>query len=291
MKADIIWLRSTDSTNEEARRRLSDIDNLSVLSAYEQTAGRGQRGNRWSSAPGENLTFSIVLKFATPDMHNGRKDLLPEIKACAQFVLTQIASLSVIDFLLSYGIKGQIKWPNDIYVGPEKICGMLIENSIRGNHISSSIIGIGLNINQRNFEVTLTNPTSMVLACRKKVSTDDPANDLTDFDLKRCLEKLTDIFTRRIKDYFSAPAQSIREEYISHLWRLNETADLVDYTSLPSGHLEGPSNPVMNSGPSPGRQFTGIIRGVTPSGMLMVEDIEKGELKEFAFKEIGYILK
>ena len=61
-KHDIIWYDKLDSTNDEAKRRISDIDNLSVLSAMEQTAGRGQRGNKWSSCCGENLLFSIVLK-------------------------------------------------------------------------------------------------------------------------------------------------------------------------------------------------------------------------------------
>ena len=149
-KHDIMWLDTVDSTNDEARRHISDIDNLSVLSALEQTAGRGQRGNRWTSRPGENLTFSIVLKS-------------PVLMADDHFALNEIAALSVTDFLSIYGIKAEIKWPNDIYVDGRKICGILIENSFRGKSISTSIIGIGLNINQRNFDVNLPNPTSMVL--------------------------------------------------------------------------------------------------------------------------------
>ena len=66
-KYDIIWSEELDSTNDEARRRISDLDNLSVLSVERQTAGRGQRGNSWKSAPGENLTFSIILKFRKGD--------------------------------------------------------------------------------------------------------------------------------------------------------------------------------------------------------------------------------
>ena len=61
-KHDIMWFDSLDSTNDEAARHISDIDNLSVLSALEQSKGRGQKGNSWLSAPGINLTFSVVLK-------------------------------------------------------------------------------------------------------------------------------------------------------------------------------------------------------------------------------------
>ena len=109
-KHDIIWLQSVDSTNEEAKRHISDIDNLSVLSALEQTSGRGQRGNTWTSAPGENLMFSIVLKFSDTSADGG-SDVLSPLHARDQFVLNEIASLSVVDFLSQHGIPARIKWP------------------------------------------------------------------------------------------------------------------------------------------------------------------------------------
>ena len=273
-KHDIIWLQSVDSTNEEAKRHISDIDNLSVLSAYEQTEGRGQRGNTWTSTPGENLMFSIVLKN-------------PKISARDQFGINEITSLSVVDFLSQHGISARIKWPNDIYVGSKKICGILIENSLRGSVISSSIIGIGLNVNQRNFDVNLPNPTSMAL-CQPEST----------YEIHQCLEEFMDIFrsyVSRLMDY--GTGVSLRESYISKLWRLNEQTIFIDYTSLPSGCHEGPMN--ISSSCSPGfpgqtapagRPFTGIIRGLSPIGLLIVEEMEKGELREFAFKEIGYIL-
>ena len=107
-KHDIIWLDSIDSTNEEAKRHISDIDNLSVLSALSQSEGRGQKGNKWSSVPGENLTFSIVLKFgeqaagkAGPGVA-GKLQLV--VAAREQFVLTEITSLSIVEFLSRHGI-------------------------------------------------------------------------------------------------------------------------------------------------------------------------------------------
>ena len=186
-KHDIIWLESIDSTNEECRRRISDIDNLSVVAALSQTSGKGQRGNVWLSEAGQNLTFSIVLKFPA----KGLKAEMEPMLAYDQFVLSEITSLAIVDLLADFGIEAKIKWPNDIYVGDRKICGILIENSLRGEWIQHSIIGIGLNVNQRNFDVTLPNPTSMVLC----------SGILEEYDLDYILEKLMDIFKHYIKKF------------------------------------------------------------------------------------------
>ena len=256
-KHDIIWVESVDSTNEECRRHISEIDNLSVLSAMSQTKGRGQRGNSWSSAPGENLTFSIVLKFPLP----GEFAELEPMHAYDQFILSQIASLSVIELLSEHGIKAQIKWPNDIYVGDRKICGMLIENSVRGEWMANSIIGIGLNINQRNFDVSIPNPTSMALC------SSDP--DIS-FDKNKLLEVFMDIFKEYMNRYCHIRGGYGRLclLYLAQLWRKD----------IPATYLEHESE-----------EFTGIIRGVSDKGCLLVETPE-GIIKEFSFKEISYII-
>ena len=283
-KHDIMWLKSVDSTNEEARRHISDIDNLSVLSAYEQTAGRGQRGNTWTSNAGENLMFSIVLKS-------------PVLMAEDHFALNEITALSVADFLTTYGIKAEIKWPNDIYVGDRKICGILIENSFRGNAISSSIIGIGLNINQRNFNVNLPNPTSMVLCMQNQ---DDRSRHTTEsFDIKTCLEGFMNIFTSYYDRFLttSCDLSPLRQRYLDSLWRSGKPSRFIDYTALPSGHLDGPMNICTEKAPDTGipsakrygNEFPGIIRGLSETGNLLVEYLT-GQLREFGFKEIGYIL-
>jgi BirA family biotin operon repressor/biotin-[acetyl-CoA-carboxylase] ligase len=248
-KYDIIWLQNVDSTNEEARRRFSECDNLSVLSALSQTSGKGQRGNSWSSEPGANLTFSIVLK-------GGYR-----IKAYDQFILSEITALSVIDFLSLHGINSSVKWPNDIYIDKRKICGILVENNLRCGFISSSIIGIGLNINQKNFDVNLPNPTSMIL--EDKVG--------KHYDVTTCLEKFMEIFsgnvTRFLENYDNR--QELRMKYISKLWRKDE---VYRYIRTSDGTI-----------------FNGIIRGVSEVGHLILEN-NKGELMEFAFKEISYII-
>jgi len=277
MKADIIWLASIDSTNEEAKRRISDIDNLSVVSALEQTSGRGQRGNAWDSTPGENLLFSIVLKS-------------PSIKAEEHFALNEITALSVIDFLSTYGVKAKIKWPNDIYVGEKKICGILIENSFLGRDISSSIIGIGLNINQRNFNVRLPNPTSLLL-CRAQ---EEP------LDIQRCLNGFMDIFTSYHDRFLTSDRDlsPLRQRYLDTLWRSGKPSLFIDFTILPTGRLDGPMNlftpeppdtdiPLQNQ---TGKVFPGIIRGLSETGNLLVEDLSTGLVRQFGFKEIGYIL-
>lgn len=147
---DIMWFDTLDSTNEEVRRRIDSLDNLSVVAVRCQTSGRGQGTNSWESAPGENLTFSIVLK----DLN-----ILPK----EQIVISQITALSVVELLEKHGIEAKIKLPNDIYVGSKKICGILIENTLCSNKIRWSIIGIGINVNQTVFPTHLPNPTSILL--------------------------------------------------------------------------------------------------------------------------------
>ena len=147
---DIIWLDKAESSNDEARKAIDALDNLSVVAVRCQTAGRGQGTNSWVSAPGENLTFSVVLK-----------DL--DISASEVVAISQITALSVVDFLSKHGIEAKIKLPNDIYVRSKKICGILIENSLCGNKIKWSIVGIGINVNQTIFPSSLPNPTSMLL--------------------------------------------------------------------------------------------------------------------------------
>lgn len=248
-KYDIIWLQNVDSTNEEARRRFSECDNLSVLSAVSQTSGKGQRGNSWSSEPGANLTFSIILK-------DGYR-----IKAYDQFVLSEITALSVIDFLSFHGIDSSIKWPNDIYVDKKKICGILVENSLRGEFVSSSIIGIGLNINQRNFDVNLPNPTSMILE----------DNIGKHFDVTTCLEKFMEIFSGNVSRFLenNDNRHELRRKYLSKMWRKDEACRYIRT--------------------SDGGAFNGIIRDLSEVGHLILENNE-GELMEFAFKEISYII-
>lgn len=149
----IIWLERAESTNHELRSRIDGLDNLSVIAAREQTAGRGQGDHSWFSSPGANLTFSMLMRFGEGwPVTLGSSD--------AAFV-TRICTLAIHDYLLDRGIESRIKWPNDIWVGERKICGILIENSSMGGQLSWSIAGIGLNVNETSWPAELPNPVSM----------------------------------------------------------------------------------------------------------------------------------
>ena len=167
--AGIIWHDRVDSTNSLALRQISTLDNLSVLAAREQTAGRGQRGNRWLSRPGENLTFSLVLRFG-----EGGFPPLAAKQACRINILAPVA---VRDFLREEGCDCRIKWPNDVFAGGKKICGILVENGLGGGEIVHSVIGIGINMNQRVFD-DLANATSLSCMTGKQ------------YDLHASLEKV-----------------------------------------------------------------------------------------------------
>lgn len=135
----LISLPSCHSTNDIVAD-MADEGSLfegAVVTTANQTKGKGQRGNTWLSAPGENLTFSIYLK---PKF----------LKPSQQFELNRIVSLALFDVIQSLceNTQVRIKWPNDLYVKNHKIAGILIENNINHLQISQSIVGIGLNINQ-----------------------------------------------------------------------------------------------------------------------------------------------
>jgi len=172
----IIWNEVLDSTNNELKRNGERYDNLSIVAARYQTAGRGQGNHSWKSAAGENLTFSILLRFGN--------ELLRPLKANAIVLITQVATLSLRELLLSEGLPAQIKWPNDIWVDGRKICGMLIENTLDREYVASSVIGIGLNLNQQEFDPLLPNPVSLWQLTGKK------------YDPEATLDRYAQVFCR-----------------------------------------------------------------------------------------------
>ena len=146
--SQITWHKSLKSTNTELREHISEYDNLSVVATVEQSAGRGQGDHSWYASPGKNLTFSIVFK--------------PErLNAADALYLSRITTLSLLSYLKNKGVEARIKWPNDIWVGEKKICGILIENILNAQWVESSIIGIGLNLNEENWPEELPNPVSL----------------------------------------------------------------------------------------------------------------------------------
>lgn len=200
-KVRIIWLDSAKSTNSELRMRLGELDNLSVIAAVEQTAGRGQGSHTWYSSPRTNLTFSILYRF--PEDGQGL------LKVADMLLVTQITTLGIRDYLLSKGITAGIKWPNDIWVGDRKICGILIENILDGDRIEASIVGIGLDVNEETWPEELPNPVSM--------------KQLTGvhYELVSELEELCESISKR---YFQSMDEegrkSLEKEFNEHMFRL-----------------------------------------------------------------------
>lgn len=242
----ILWFETLDSTNNEALRRLDGLDNLSVLAAREQTAGRGQRGNRWHAAPGENLTFSLVFKPGFP---------LPAAEA---FGISRAAALAVREYLQSRGISAFVKWPNDIYVRNRKICGMLVENALQDGFVRASVIGIGLNVNQRTFRPDLVNPVSMALVSGENYTPETELEALCGF-LAAALGALA------VPEETAAQARRYRDA----LYRLGERHEYVRCAD--------------------GTSFHARIRDVDSTGRLLLEN-EKGERESFAFKEISFVI-
>jgi BirA family biotin operon repressor/biotin-[acetyl-CoA-carboxylase] ligase len=136
----IIYLSVVDSTNNYVASLLNEgkIESGTVVLAERQEKGRGQRGNSWQTEAGKNLTASLFLR------HNN-------LTIRHQFKLSMIVSIAICKYLRQLDIQAEIKWPNDILVNQKKISGILIENQLQKENVTSSIIGIGLNVNQQEF--------------------------------------------------------------------------------------------------------------------------------------------
>lgn len=194
---DITWLKIVDSTNAEAGRRIPESDRDSVFAAFEQTAGRGQGDHEWSSLPGQNLTLSILF-------HPGIEARDADLLSCA-------VTLGIRDYLLSYRISSRIKRPNDIWVGTDKISGMLIENVIEGSGIKHTIIGIGFNLNQTEWPENIPNPVSLSILTGKKYEVKVEAGKLCAFIFNRLDLISSDAGKVLLRKEFSANSFMLRE--------------------------------------------------------------------------------
>ena len=190
MNWKIVHIDETDSTNSWLQKRLAADErsdaNLVIWAEY-QTAGRGCGTNRWESERGENLTFSMLIH-------------PKELPATQQFHLSMAISLAICEAIGQYIGDVSIKWPNDIYWRNGKIGGILIENTLKGNIIMESIIGIGLNVNQRVFKSDAPNPVSMWQICEHET------------DREALLKEILEAFERILDS-------KIREQYLSKLYR------------------------------------------------------------------------
>ena len=191
-----------DSTNDYLQRMQSEHDIRNwVVSADEQTAGKGMGSNGWESDTGKNLTFSLAVDMG----------FLP---AERQFLLSEAVALGIIEVLDKTLPTEQlsIKWPNDIYYGNCKLAGILINSTIKANMMDLSIIGIGLNVNQMQFQDWPTHPISLKMITGKE------------YDLKPLLEQIASQVIKKVKLLKSDPT-SIEQDYLKRLFRYQTWAD------------------------------------------------------------------
>lgn len=201
---NIIHIEETDSTNQWLRREFSagklevycretgslvPVNSVAVVADY-QTAGRGCASNSWESERGQNLLFSMLIH-------------PKEIPASRQFHISMAVSLAICEALGQYVGDLSIKWPNDIYWRDGKICGILIENTLQGSAIKDSIIGVGVNVNQRRFLSDAPNPVSLWQICEQET------------DREKLLQEILDSFEHYLH------RRDIKAQYCSMLYRRN----------------------------------------------------------------------
>ena len=237
----LIKLDATDSTNDFLKRLSGQqsLDNFTVVTAEKQTQGKGQMGAKWDSETGKNLMFSVLINQPLND--------ITEI-----FDLNVAVVLSILKTLEKLNIPNlSIKWPNDILSDNKKVAGILIENTIKNNGEITSIIGIGLNVNQLYFG-ELHKASSLALIMKK------------DFDKEIILDQLM--------EFLKLNCHLLQNNGASELWN--------NYNQK----LFKKGIPMAFSLPNE-TQFMGIIQGVNAEGKLEVK-LENESVKTFGIKEI-----
>lgn len=250
-KMDMIYtyLDLTDSTNAFLLRLPEQERAGNVVWAGEQTAGKGMASNGWESAPNQNLTFSIGLD-------------LSFMKAADQFLLSQAVPLGLLDVLDTMGLDMvepnaslSVKWPNDLYAGSRKLCGILINSTLHGQDMGVSVVGIGLNVNQLRFHDWPTHPVSLRMLLGRELP------------LEPLLRQLVAAVGHRVQLLKSPEGIStIKTDYLNRLYRYRTWGDY---------EVEG-------------RRVKRFITGIDRFGRLETLD-ESGtkyvyDIKEIAFK-------
>lgn len=241
---NIIKLNAIESTNSYLKDlvKSTDVENYTVVVAENQTAGRGQMGSVWEVESGKALTFSALVRCS-------------DFKVDAQFYFNMCVSLACSEVLkrhISATVK--VKWPNDIMADKDKIAGILIENSIRGQEVTASIVGIGINVNQVEFPFHLTSVTSLL-----KISG-------REFDKEALMIEVLHELKNQLQRLENKEFEAIKSDYLKSLFefgkpRMFETSE--------------------------GEQFLGKIVDVNSAGQLVVAT-EQNKTREFGIKEIKF---
>lgn len=238
---NIVILDSVDSTNNYAMALIQQAAERAIkpVFAMEQSHGKGRRGKYWKSNKGENIMLSVPVAMLW-------------LSLSRQFQLSVAVALACRDLFSKYILANLfIKWPNDVFINDSKAGGVLIENVIKGTLWQWAVIGIGLNINQEEFEEFNLKATSLKLATRKT------------FDVLNLVEELVSLILKRIEEVKSGNFETMLEEYNQHLFARNKTV------KLKKGNVV----------------FETKISGVSPSGQLITKDAFE---RRFDFDEVEF---
>lgn len=222
-------------------KELPDAPHGLLIAARHQTAGRGQRGNSWEAEPRANLTFSILFRTG--------------MEARRQFELSMVVSLALVEFIntLIFPVEAEIKWPNDIYVGDRKICGILIEHSLAGKKLDRSVVGAGINLNQEHFLSDAPNPVSVLQLTGRRT------------DVEMAIRRVGDILRAAVDSYIGRPdPEALHDRYMAILWRREGTYPF----RTPDG-----------------QEFPAGIEDVAADGTLCLTNRQR-----YAFKEIIFVI-
>lgn len=257
-----MYISQTNSTNTLLRDEYRDAPHLFTIRTDYQTSGRGQAGNGWESERGKNLLFSTLLR--------------PErMEAARQFELSMAVSLA-----LYRTVKGEmstincqlstIKWPNDLYFGDRKLAGILIENVLQGPYIESSIVGVGLNVNQTVFHAA-PNPISLRLITGKEYE----------------LDKLLNAFLAQLQSALTESPNALKQAYLATLYRREgffpyqeREVSILPTNNISAAEAEKENRPV----------FWAEIAGVSDVGELILRR-QDGTKKSYHYKQIRYVLE
>ena len=224
---------------------------IQLVTTDYQTHGHGQVNTVWESARGENLLFSFLFR----PQH---------ITAGEQFFLSEIACLAVAHTLDAYTEGISVKWPNDVYHHDRKICGMLLRHTLSGAQISATLVGIGLNLNQKQFVGDAPNPVSLRQIIGRPV---DREEVLCHF--AHHFDRLLRAVTPPDPDERLAQRQRLHREYLRRLYHRDGAHDYVDTAS--------------------GEIFSAHIVDVAPTGQLTLRTTD-GRLRHYYFKEVCFVV-
>ena len=215
-----------------------------LLTAEYQTAGRGQRGTHWEADRGTNLLFGIRFH---PTF----------LQADRQFLLSEVQALAVVEVLDEHVGCITVKWPNDIYCLDYKICGMLLEHTLSGREIETTITGVGLNVNQRAFKSDAPNPISLrQITCRV-------------YNLEQLMQQISWRFQALIQRLKDGGADDIHRSYLRRLyWCDGHRHRFADAQGV----------------------FEAELKTVLPDGRLVLCD-EAGRMRTYAFKEVRFLIE